>query len=393
MHWAILCLIPAALAISLPVTAFMRSVGHRLRALDSLGVPGQVKMAPRRVPNTGGVAVFIALALPMGVGAMFLSVADPHLDSWKWLFTRVPELEAHLPGIRERLPPLMSLLASLLVLHIMGLIDDRRALPASPKLLVMLLVTAWACTSTDARLLTFLDPHVGGSWLSWTLTVLWVVVITNAFNFLDNMDGLSAGVAAIAASFFLTATLVASPPQWFIAACLALLIGALLGFLVFNFPWRGPATIFMGDGGSLVVGFLLAYLTVRTTYVASAGPGASAWYAACMPLVVLAIPLYDFTSVTLIRLSQGKSPFVGDLQHFSHRLVQRGLSRRAAVIVIHGFTAVTAIGGVSLASLRPWQAALVGVQTLLVLMVLAVWEWSAVRQSKRTPPPDAGARA
>jgi UDP-GlcNAc:undecaprenyl-phosphate GlcNAc-1-phosphate transferase len=95
-----------------------------------------------------------------------------------------------------------------------------------------------------------------------------------------------------------------------------------------------------------------------------------------MPLVVLAVPLYDFCSVTLIRLSQGKSPFVGDLQHFSHRLVRHGLSRRAAVVVIYGCTAVTAIGGISLARLEGWQAALVGVQTLLVLLVLGAYEWA-----------------
>src|SRR5207244_10275947 len=132
------------------------------------------------------------------------------------------------------------------------------------------------------------------------------------------------------------------------------------GFLVFNFPWGGqPATIFMGDGGSLVIGFLLGFLTVRTTYVSAGveGPGlGSAWYGVFMPLVVLAIPLYDFCSVTLIRLSQGKSPFVGDLQHFSHRLVKRGLSKRAAVVVIYGFTAVPAIGGVLLARPGGWPA-------------------------------------
>jgi UDP-GlcNAc:undecaprenyl-phosphate GlcNAc-1-phosphate transferase len=260
----------------------------------------------------------------------------------------------------------------------MGLIDDRRPLRATPKLLVMLTLAIVVSTATGSRLLTLLDPYVGGAWLSYVVTVLWMVVITNAFNFLDNMDGLSGGVAAIASSFFLVAALVTG--QWFIAATLALTAGALLGFLFFNFPWRGPATIFMGDAGSLVVGFLLAFLTVRTTYVAT---DASAWYGVFMPLVVLAIPLYDFASVTVIRLSQGKSPFVGDLQHFSHRLVRRGLSRRAAVLVILGFTAVTAIGGISLESLKPWQAALVGVQTLLVLMVLATWEWSEVRQSRR----------
>jgi UDP-GlcNAc:undecaprenyl-phosphate GlcNAc-1-phosphate transferase len=385
---AILALIPLALAISLPLTALMRALGHRVRALDAAGVPGQVKFAPRRVPNTGGVAIFVALITPMVFGAVLLSVitaSTPETSAFAWLFRLVPTLKPHLPGISQQLPHLFILLGALLVLHVMGLIDDRKPLPAYPKLLAMLALAAAVSIGTGSRLLTLVDPHVGGPWLSYLITILWMVVITNAFNFLDNMDGLSAGVAAIASTFFLVAALVNG--QWFIAACLALLDGALLGFLFFNFPWKGPATIFMGDAGSLVVGFLLAFLTVRTTYVSADGGAAgigSGWYGVFMPLVVLAIPLYDFTSVTIIRLSQGKSPFVGDLQHFSHRLVQRGLSRRAAVIVIHGFTAVTAIAGISLASLKPWQAALVGIQTLLVLMVLAMWEWSAVRQSRRT---------
>lgn len=388
MVTAVLCLIPLALVLSLPLTALMRMLGHRLNALDGPGVAGQVKAASRRVPNTGGIAVFVALVVPMAVGAALLSLAsrsEPEGSMLAPLFRAVPALSEHLPGIAAQLPALGVLIACLLVLHAMGVIDDRRPIAASPKMLVMLGVAAAACVLIPgSRLLTLLDPFVGGPWLSYVLTVLWIVAVTNAFNFLDNMDGLSAGVAVIASAFFLVAALVNPTPQWFIAACLALLVGALLGFLFFNFPWRGPATIFLGDSGSLVVGFLLAFLTVRTTFVPPAGAGApSAWYAVFMPLVVLAVPLYDFTSVTIIRLSQGKSPFVGDLQHFSHRLVQRGLSRRAAVVVIHGLTAVTAIGGISLSSLKPWQAALVGIQTLLVLMVLAVWEWSAVRQSRR----------
>jgi UDP-GlcNAc:undecaprenyl-phosphate GlcNAc-1-phosphate transferase len=157
--------------------------------------------------------------------------------------------------------------------------------------------------------------------------------------------------------------------QWFIAATLALLIGAVGGFLVFNFP---PATIFMGDRGSLVIGFVLAVLTVRTTYLHPELGGG--WYGVFMPLVVLAIPLYDFTTVTVIRLRQGRSPFVGDQQHFSHRLVRRGLSTRGAVVVIWAATAVTGIGGVALGSLQAWQAVLVGAQTVLVLAVLALLE-------------------
>jgi UDP-GlcNAc:undecaprenyl-phosphate GlcNAc-1-phosphate transferase len=335
------------------------------------------------VPNTGGVAIFIGVVVPMLAGAALLATFDPGSLGLDWLFRAAPGLEAHLPGIRQQLPDLLVLLGALLVLHLMGLIDDRKPLRATPKLLIMLALAAGVSIFTGSRLLTLVDPHVGGPWLSYLITILWIVVITNAFNFLDNMDGLSGGVGTIASTFFLIAALVNG--QWFIAACLALLLGSLLGFLWFNFPWRGPATIFMGDAGSLVVGFLLAFLTVRTTYVSPGDTGiGSGWYGVFMPLVVLAIPLYDFTSVTIIRLSQGKSPFVGDLQHFSHRLVQRGLSRRAAVIVIHGFTAVTAIAGISLASLKPWQAALVGVQTILVLMVLATWEWSTVRQARRS---------
>jgi UDP-GlcNAc:undecaprenyl-phosphate GlcNAc-1-phosphate transferase len=373
MTWPCLALMLVGFAVSWPLTACMRAMGRRLGALDGPGIAGQVKAAPRRVPNTGGVAIFLGVAAPLTIAlALVLTGGDR-------LAEIVPALRTHLPGLRSSAWPGVGLLASLAVLHLMGLIDDRRPLGALPKLLVMLVLAAVMVTWTDSRLLTLLDARVGGSWLSIVLTVLWIVIVTNAFNFLDNMDGLSAGIAAIAAVFFLVATLVNG--QWFIAACLALLVGSLLGFLCFNFPWRGSATIFMGDGGSLVVGFLMAFLTVRTTYFGATPTGepsplGSGWYGIFMPLVVLAIPLYDFCSVTLIRLSQGKSPFVGDLQHFSHRLVRHGLSKRAAVVIIYGCTAVTSISGVSLARLEGWQAVLVGVQTLLVLLVLALYEWA-----------------
>jgi len=264
------------------------------------------------------------------------------------------------------------MLCGLAVMHVMGLWDDRRPLGPFVKLGVMLGTFVVVIGMTDTRLLTMLDGHVGGAWLSILITVVWFGVVTNAMNFMDNMDGLSGGTGAIAAALFMAAALVNG--QWFVAACLGLVVGGLLGFLWFNFPRKGGATIFLGDGGSLVVGYLLAFLTTRTTYVQGEGLHASHWYGVLMPLVVLAIPLYDFVSVVVIRLSQGRSPFVGDLQHFSHRLVRLGLSKRAAVCVIYGFTAVTGVAGISLGSLAPWQAILVGVQVLLILLVLAVFE-------------------
>ncbi|MEX2218411.1 MAG: MraY family glycosyltransferase [Phycisphaerales bacterium] len=384
-------LIPLAMLISLPLTAALIRLGHRLGTFDSAGVPGQVKLEQRRVPNTGGIAIFWAIALPVLAGLSFFGPVGRNTDDeWREGPTLVPvDLQDHIRGIHEQTPLALGLLASLFLLHILGLIDDRRPLGPRIKLAVMAIPAVAIPLLSDTRLLTFIDPYAGGPWLSIAITALWILVVTNAMNFMDNMDGLSAGVAAVAASCFLAATLVSPQPQWFIGAMLALIVGACLGFLVFNFPRRGGggAKIYMGDGGSLVLGFLLAFLTVRTTYLPPTGAReAGAWYAVFMPLVVLAVPLYDFLSVTAIRLSQGRSPFVGDTQHLSHRLVKLGLPRGAAVIVIYGLTAVTGVSAISLGSLRPWQAALVGVQTAVILTVIALFEFSRARATPRVEP-------
>lgn len=375
-----LALVAASFGISVVLTRAMISVGHRSGAIDTPGVAGHVKPESRRIPNIGGVAIFWGIVAPVvgGLALLWPAAATGDLPAF------LPDaLGAHVEGVAKRGPMVLVLLGCLTVLHVVGLIDDRRPLGAWSKLVLMLGTATAVVLAGDSRLLSMLDAHVGGAWLSIGLTILWIVLVTNAMNFIDNMDGLSGGVCAIASGLFLAATLVQG--QWFVAALLAVLLGSVLGFLVFNVP---PAKIFMGDGGSLVIGFLLAFLTVRTTYYAAAGTeeaealvnAPSMWYGVFMPLVVLAIPMYDFVSVTAIRLWQGKSPFVGDMQHFSHRLVKHGLSKRAAVIVIWGLTLVTGIGGVSLASLEGWQAVLVGVQTVATLMVLAVLEFAGRRR-------------
>ncbi len=374
MIWLCLALIPAALAVSCPLTAILARLGHRLGAFDSPGVEGQVKEPQRRVPNTGGVAIFAGIALPMLAGlALLVPLARTSDLEWQEEPGLIPvALWEHLPGIAQQAPLALGLLSALAALHLLGVIDDRRPLGPWIKLTVMLVAAGAIASLTDTRLLTALDAHVGGPWLSIAITVLWIAVVTNAMNFIDNMDGLCAGVASVAGTCFLAAALLSG--QWFVAATLALLVGSCLGFLAYNRP---PARIFMGDGGSLVIGFLLGFLTVRTTYYDAAG----GWYAVFMPLVVLAVPLYDFVSVTIVRLRQGKSPFVGDLNHFSHRLVRRGLGKPAAVAVICGLTGVTGLSGVMLASLAPWQAILVGVQCVVILLVVAAFEFASARRN------------
>ncbi len=372
MLWLCLALILLALAISLPLTGLLIRLGHRFGAYDSAGSAGHAKAELRRIPNTGGIAIFAALALPLAAGLLVVK-----LGATETFTARVPALADHLPGILQQTPAALTLLACLVILHLLGVIDDRRALGPWVKLVVMLGTATAMTLVTHSRLLTFLDPVVGGAWLSIACTVLWIALVTNALNFIDNMDGLCAGVATIAAACFLAATLLHG--QWFIAATLALLLGACLGFLAFNLP---PARIFMGDGGSLVVGFTLAFLTVRTTYYDPDAAGG--WYGVFMPLAVLAVPLYDFTSVSLVRLRQGKSPFVGDQQHLSHRLVARGFSKPAAVGLMCSLAAITGVSGIVLGSLEPWQAILVGLQIVLTLLALAFAEHATSNRNGHT---------
>ncbi len=368
MIWICLSLLLIALFLSLPLTGYLTHAGRRWGQMDAPDIPGSGgrKNHAHATPNTGGIAIFVGVALPLA--AMFGATWLIPQDSWRSLGPLAAVAE-HIPGLRQQTPAGLGVLLALGVMHVLGLVDDRKRLGPFLKLGVQVGVACFLAVFCDVRVLHLLEEPwgVAGLMASVGISVLWMVVITNAMNFLDNMDGLTGGVAAIIASLFLGATLING--QWFIAAMAALMVGSLVGFLVYNFP---PAKVFMGDGGSLVVGLLLAIISIRTTYLT--GDGQSHWHALLMPLILLAVPLYDFTSVTLIRLAQGRSPFVGDQSHFSHRLVRKGLSRRTAVLVIWLCTLATGLSGVMLGSLTPWQALLAGGQTLAVLAVLAMLE-------------------
>jgi len=365
----VLATIPLGLAIAWPLALMLSRVGHRIGAIDSPGHAGHAKQL-RNIPNIGGIAFVAAVTVPMLFFIVGLALAEERVAAL------VPALAPHLGRLAESLPTAVALVVALVVLHVMGLIDDRRSLPPVPKLAVQIAVAVAMATWFDVRLLTALDGMLPfGPVPSIAVTVIWIVAITNAVNFMDNMDGLAGGVAAVSAALLMAATILNG--QWFIAGTLGLLIGGLVGFLFLNFP---PAKLFMGDGGSLPLGFLLAVLTARTTYYDPTQldyPLGGAWYAVFMPLAILAVPIYDLVTVTTLRIRQGKSPLVGDQQHWSHRLVQRGLSRRGAVLIIWAVAAVIGIGGVTLGSLQPWQAALVGVQTILMLALLATLEYAS----------------
>ena len=362
------------LLVAWPMTWYLIKLGRRSDLLDSSGSGGHQKSL-RSIPNIGGHALFWGAVGPLvlGVLAMLANVRDVNSESSTLAGVLLLFVDVSQNRISESIPVWIAIIVSTFVLHLVGLADDRRALGARLKLLVQILLAGMLVVFMDVRLLHVLDDFVPGGWfLSCALSIGWLVVITNAFNFLDNMDGLSAGVAAIVALILMIATILNG--QWFIAISLGFLIGALIGFLRFNFP---PAKIFMGDGGSLVIGWLLAIATIRTTFVDTADPDyalGTAWYGALMPLFVMAVPLYDFTSVVVIRCLQGRSPFVGDQQHFSHRLVRQGLSSRRAVLVIWGITLAIGLNGIILGSVSPWMAVCLALATLALLGVIALLE-------------------
>lgn len=314
------------------------------------------------IPLGGGIAIFATLAVFIitAAAAVRLLFVPGHFGG----FAERANIEP--ADFLGKINQLAVILLGLLVLFAVGLWDDKKHLGPFFKLAVQFAVAVVAAAFGDVRVEFFIENRV----ITSLLSAFWIVLIINAFNFLDNMDGAAAGMAAIASCILFTAAAISG--QIFVGGLALVFIGTLLGFLTFNFP---PAKIFMGDAGSLVVGFVVALLTLRTTYYHEARSGQ--WYAVFMPLVVMAVPLYDFISVTLLRMSQGKSPFIGDTQHFSHRLKWHGLTDTQTVLTLYVATLCTSLGATFLSQVNLAGAILIFVQTIMILVIIAIFETTA----------------
>ena len=321
--------------------------------------PASDRFGERVVPLGGGIGIFAALAIIIlaSVAAVKLLAVPGHLD---WLGESVT---IHTAGFLGKMNRLIMILLLVFALFLLGLWDDKKHLGPFCKLGVQFAVAITAAFFADIRVEFFIENKI----ITSLLSAVWIVLMINAFNFLDNMDGLSTGIAVITSSILFTAA--ALNGQVFIGGLAIVFIGTLLGFLVFNFP---PAKIFMGDAGSLVIGFFVSLLSLRTTYYNQAQSGS--WYPVFVPLVVMAVPLYDFISVTFLRMCQGKSPFVGDTQHFSHRIKKHGLSDTQTVLTLYLATFCTGLGATFLYQVNITGAILIFVQTVLILFIIAIFE-------------------
>ena len=288
-----------------------------------MDVPGYRKIHDSPVPLAGGLAVITGLAIPI----LFV-VLCAYLGS-------LPESFAHIVsyGLSNRGWQLAAILVGSIAMLALGMLDDSRDLLPKWKLLGQVII-ALAVAASGIRVTMFVDSDI----FSYAITVLWILTVTNSVNFQDNMNGLCPGLGIICGWFF--AWHAGLEGQYLVATLAFLFSGALFGFLPFNFP---KGRVFLGDGGSHVVGFVLSVLAVLPDFYSDDTP--YKWLI-ITPLLILFIPLTDLISIIVIRCRLGQPIWVGDNNHFSHRLVRSGHPKTRAVLLLLLISAV--IGALTL---------------------------------------------
>ncbi len=329
--------------------------------LGLVDMPGERKIHTDPIPYGGGVAVLLACLVTVGMGLLGVWLFERSEAAW------MPEgarkvIQDHMEGALSRLKMILAIFGGGVLVALLGMVDDIKSVSYRVKFGVEA-IAGLLLFLAGVKLTIFID----NPFVSCVATVLWVVALTNAFNLLDNMDGLSAGVAIIAGCLLLAVTL--QTQQVFVAALMLAVMGALGAFLIFNFP---PATVFLGDAGSLFVGYMMAALTTVATFYQYHGRGAG--FSVVMPVLILAVPIYDTASVIIIRLREGRPVFEGDTNHFSHRLVALGMTKRQAVMTIYLATLAVGLAAILLPVLPLWGAVVVGLQALAIVAVIVLLE-------------------
>ncbi|HOX37460.1 MAG TPA: MraY family glycosyltransferase [Candidatus Brocadiia bacterium] len=389
MHIAYLAILLSATACSAAFALFIRHAAPKFGLIDQ---PAGRKAHKKPTPLGGGVAIFAGTCLPVaaGLAACFLATKGSILP-----FSN-EALRLHAGGVMANAGRLAWIGGCGLFLAIVGLVDDRLDIGPMKKLAAQILAGLVLFLGCGVSVSVFMDSHI----IRLFLTILWIAFMTNSFNLLDNMDGLTGGIACITSAMIFVVAY--QTGQVFICALLCAFIGALAGFLLFNFP---PASIFMGDCGSLFVGYFLAVVTALTTFLAipsgSFSSGipleesavASPIFPIAVPLCIFAIPLYDTVSVILIRLHQKRPVFKGDRSHFSHRLLALGMTPRQVLLTIYLATFCTGAGATIFYQSSRWSLLVVPAQVMAVLGVIVLLELAArLRNDQDNDPPSEQAR-
>lgn len=328
----------AGFAAAVGFTPITRRLAFHFGVLDQ---PSARKVHQRPTPLLGGLAIYGALVLAL----IFFS--PPFY---------LVEFGAILAG------------ATWLVL--VGFVDDRQGMQPLVKMLGQIIAGA---------VLIAAGIHVrifASDLLNIAVTLFWIVGITNALNFQDNMDGLAAGITAIASLFFFA--MAVREQLSLVSSLAAALAGASVGFLLYNF---NPATTFMGDMGSMVLGFLLSVLAIKLDFHAPRDHLVITWM---VPVIVLGVPIFDTTLVVFTRLREHRSPMQGGKDHTSHRLVSLGLSQRAAVLTLYLVSAALGLVAVALSTATVEGGVRIGAGVAFAALVAFVFLERTYIRSKRS---------
>lgn len=307
---------------SLSLTPVSRAIAIRLGIVDK---PAARKLHVEATPLLGGLAIYVALALSL------LLFSPP-----------------------QHLVEMGAILSGAAFLALVGVFDDKYNLGIRLRLVAMA-VAALVLVAAGIHIQLFKNL-----WIDVPITILWVVTVTNAVNFNDNMDGLAAGLTAIAAAFFMVIAF--SQSLSLVSTLAAALLGSAVGFLIYNF---NPASSFMGDMGALVLGFVLAVLGIKLEF-GTQPPGVT-WM---VPLLVLALPLSDIFLVVVTRLREGRSPAQAGKDHTSHRIMSLGLSQRRTILVLYAFCTLFGVLAMVVSLAEPQTAWAVGISSIVTL---ALW--------------------
>jgi UDP-GlcNAc:undecaprenyl-phosphate/decaprenyl-phosphate GlcNAc-1-phosphate transferase len=321
-----------ALVASLILTAPVRALAVRMGMVD---LPGPRKVHLEPIPMLGGVAMY---------GAVMLAI----------VFALDGAARAQSAGI----------VTGATLVAVVGFLDDRGWLHHQVKLFVGMPLAACILllTGVHAQVFSVLRPGGWANVLDAALTIFWVVGITASFSIFDHMDGLCAGIAAMASFFF--ALLAYQNGQMLVTVLAAAVLGAATGFLRWNFK---PAKIFMGDSGAMFLGFLMAALGLKLRL--SQANNLSAWLA---PVLILAVPIFDTSLITISRSRRGLLPFATPgKDHAAHRLVNLGLGQRGAVLMLYSFGALSG-GAAVLVAYSSSQGALVTTLIAFAALILGV---------------------
>ena len=337
-----------AFLVSTLLTPIARRAALRMNFVDRPGREQKGHLKP--TPLLGGAAMFLSFTAAVAAG--------------HFLWPDLTEgIVSDTPLNWNSLSVMMVIGATLMLLT--GLLDDIIGMTPGVKLLfhtVTSLMVGIYFVVEGASVSLFLSGS-GLSLLAAPVTLIWLVGVTNSVNLLDHSDGVCAGISAIAALFFTVVNVLhGNAAVAFLAASLA---GASLGFLLYNFP---PARIFMGDGGSNMLGFMLAVIAVLGIYTPE---GSIRELAVFSPLLILAVPLVDTLLVMIYRKRKGAPLMRGDRNHLTHRLTRVGLTLREAVLLLYLFGLLMGILALLLPTLRPYQAVLLFFHALGLIGLLA----------------------